>query len=111
MREITISNDDSALIINISCPADFLDISMFLLPRYWLHTTAPPVARADNIWISRLLILSTSATPETAASPAIDTMNVSTKPTLTASNCSNIRGIISFFKSLDVNIIISYINT
>ena len=86
-----------------SCAPDFLDSSSLPLPIYWLQTTAPPVASAAITCMISLLILSTRATPATAASPDCDTISVSTSPTSTASNCSNISGIISFLKSLPLN--------
>ena len=49
--------------------------------------------------MSRMFTVSTSDTPETAASPAADTMIVSAMPTAIASVCSIIRGMISFFRS------------
>ena len=55
---------------------------------------APPVARAEKMLISRILIASTSDTPETAASPQLETMTVSAIPMVMARNCSMISGII-----------------
>ena len=54
----------------ISCDAACDALLLFPLPRYWEITTAPPVAIAANILIRRLLIISTSDTPDMAASPA-----------------------------------------
>ena len=64
----------------------------FWLPRYWDTTTAPPVATAANILISRLFIISTRETPDIAASPAYEIMTVSTMPTVMARICSMISG-------------------
>ena len=71
-------------------------------PRYWLTTTAPPVARAASRLITRLLIMSTRLTPEMAASPHRDTIMVSAIPTVVASSCSISSGTISFTSSLVV---------
>ena len=62
--------------------------TLSFLPRYWLHTTAPPAARAAKSWIRRLFRASTSPTAETASSPTPDTMSVSTKPMATERSCS-----------------------
>ena len=59
-----------------------------LAPRYWLTTTAPPVASAANSTMMRLFIISTRLTPEMAASPQRETIMVSAMPTVTARNCS-----------------------
>ena len=64
-------------------------------PRYWETTTAPPVASAEKIWISRILMESTNDIPETAASPAEVTITVSAIPTAIARNCSTISGTMS----------------
>ena len=61
-------------------------------PMYWLVTTAPPVARADMIWIIRVLKVSTRLTPETAASPTEDTIKVSARPMVTLRACSATSG-------------------
>ena len=61
-------------------------------PMYWLVTTAPPVARADMIWIIRVLKVSTRLTPETAASPTEDTIRVSARPMVTLRACSATSG-------------------
>ena len=97
MTTITVPADISMM--NISCPADSFALSGIFLPIYWLHTTAPPVASADRIWISSVLMLSTSDTPDTAASPHEETISVSNSPMLNASACSIMSGTISFFKS------------
>ena len=83
--------------MNISCPAESLALFGIFFPMYWLQTTAPPVASADKICIRRTLMLSTSETPDTAASPQEDTINVSIRPMLIDKNCSTIRGMINFF--------------
>ena len=63
-----------------------------LAPKNWLVTTAPPVASAANTLKIRLLIMSTSDTPEMAASPTLETMTVSDMPTSAASACSMTSG-------------------
>lgn len=55
-------------------------------------TTAPPVARALNILMKRMKIMSTRETPETDASPRLDTMTVSMIPMRMERNCSATRG-------------------
>ena len=75
-----------------SCPALRAASSGFLAPRYWLVTTAPPVASAPNTVMMSMLIISTSDTPEMAASPAEETIIVSAIPTSTFSACSMISG-------------------
>ena len=72
-------------------------------PRYWLATTAPPVARADNIWMIRTFRLSTRLTLDTAASPTPDTITVSASPMETLKNCSRSRGRSSAFSWALVN--------
>ena len=91
-------------VIKISWLADWQALSLLLCPRYWEDTTAPPVATAAKILMNRVLTISTRETPEVAASPAFDTIMVSTIPTDTASICSTIRGSIRRFKSWLVNI-------
>ena len=49
--------------------------------------------------IIRLLIISTRETPEMAASPTLDTIITSDKPTVTAKTCSTKSGIIRAFKA------------
>ena len=61
-------------------------------PRYWLLMTAPPVARADRIWMIKIFRLSTSDTLETAASPTPETISVSAMPIVTLNVCSSSRG-------------------
>ena len=95
---------DMTPVIKISWLADWQALSLLLCPRYWEDTTAPPVATAAKILINRVLTISTKDTPEVAASPAFDTIMVSTIPTDTASICSTIRGSISRFKSWLENI-------
>ena len=75
-----------------NCPALWAACSGFLAPRYWLVTTAPPVASAANTVMMSWLIISTSETPEMAASPTDETMTVSAMPTSTLSVCSIISG-------------------
>ena len=58
-----------------------------LAPRCWLVTTAPPVASAPNS-----VMISTSDTPEIAASPTDDTITVSAMPTRISSICSMMSG-------------------
>ena len=57
--------------------------------------TAPPVARADRIWIIKIFRLSTRLTLDTAASPTPDTIRVSAMPMVTDKNCSASSGKIS----------------
>ena len=57
---------------------------------------APPVPKAAKIFITSVLMLSTSETPLITASPSEDTITVSAMPTDMASACSIISGIISF---------------
>ena len=47
----------------------------------------------------RTFSISTSDTPETAASPTEDTMIVSARPTVIESTCSSTSGQISFFSA------------
>lgn len=54
---------------------------MRLLPIYWLMITAPPEDKAVNRKISTVLKELTSETPETSASLAKLTVNVSAMPT------------------------------
>ena len=61
-------------------------------PRYWLAMTAPPVARAERIWIIKTFSVSTSDTLETAASPTPATISVSAMPMVTLRVCSSSRG-------------------
>ena len=75
-----------------SCPALRAASLGFCAPRYWLVTTAPPVASAANTVMMSWLIISTSDTPEMAASPAEETMTVSAMPTNTLSACSMTSG-------------------
>lgn len=83
-----------------SCLADLLASSLCLAPRHWEVTTAPPVASAAMILNIRILIMSTSETPDTAASPTEEIIMVSAMPTVMASACSKISGMISFRRSL-----------
>ena len=88
---------------NISCFAAALAFLRSSLPRYWEAIIEPPVARAEKILISRMLMESTRETPDTAASPQLETMIVSIMPMVTARNCSTTSGRISRFKSRFVN--------
>jgi hypothetical protein len=72
----------------MSWPALAFAFSCSFAPRYWLTTTAPPVASAANSTMMRLFIISTRLTPEMAASPQRETIMVSAMPTVTARNCS-----------------------
>ena len=92
-----------AEINKISWSAVLQAITCFFWPRYWPATTAPPVARAENMLMSRIMMLSTRDTPETAASPTLEIIMESARPTVTVRSCSMISGMISFFKSLLVN--------
>ena len=75
-----------------SCLAATQAFSLLFMPMYCEATTAPPVARAEKIWIRRMLMESTSEIPETAASPTLATMIVSERPIVTARNCSATSG-------------------
>ena len=59
--------------------------------------------------MTKILILSTNETPDTAASPTPEIITVSTIPTKIAKNCSNTNGRINFFKSLLEYSILSHI--
>ena len=57
----------------------------------------------------KILMLSTSDTPDTAASPTLETMTVSIMPTATANTCSISNGTTNFLKSsFEKSIITSY---
>ena len=71
-------------------------------PRYWATTTAPPVESAENIWMMSVLILSTSDTPDTTASPEVVTITVSAMPTVFSKNCSITSGMTRRSSSLRV---------
>ena len=75
-----------------SWPALLAASSGRLAPRCWLVTTAPPVASAPNSVMISWLIISTSDTPEIAASPTDDTITVSAMPTRISSICSMMSG-------------------
>ena len=78
-----------------SCAALLAAFSPSRRPRYWLLMTAPPVARADRIWMIKIFRLSTRLTLDTAASPTPDTIRVSAMPMVTDKNCSASSGKIS----------------
>ena len=59
----------------------------------------PPVARAVIIMSTRLLMESTSETPDTAASPTRATIMVSAVPIRAVNSCSTISGINSMARS------------
>ena len=79
-------------ISRISWSETLLARSSFFAPRYWPATTAPPVAKAVNSWISRMLTESTRETADTAASPTLEIMTESAMPTNMARNCSATSG-------------------
>ena len=87
-----------------SCFAAREERSGRFLPMYWAQTTAPPVDSAENRLLSKIWILSTNETPETAASPSLPTMTMSAIPTVSERNCSAIRGQIRSSKSRLLNI-------
>lgn len=89
--------------VNTSCLADWQASSLLPAPIHCDVTTAPPVASAASTLMIKLLNMSTSDTPETAASPAEEIIIVSAIPTVMASVCSKISGIISFRKSFLLN--------
>ncbi len=53
----------------------------------------PPAARAEKIWMMRLLTESTRETAETAALPTLVTITVSNMPMREFRSCSSMRGI------------------
>lgn len=67
------------------------------------------LARAVSRKMSKVLILSTSDTPDTALSPAYDTIRVSNIPTDSIKACSIIKGMIILLKDFLENI--PYSNT
>ena len=69
-REKIITIMEKTTEIIISCPADTLPLSLSRLPIYWLTTTAPPAASAENRKRKTVLNILTRDTPDTAASPA-----------------------------------------
>ena len=73
--------------------------SFFLAPSSCATTTAPPVASAEKMLMMSTLSISTSDTPETAASPTEETIIVSARPTVMASTCSITSGKISFLSA------------
>ena len=93
----------SRALSRISWPELALACSCSFAPRYWLTTTAPPVASAANSTMMRLLIISTRLTPEMAASPQRETIMVSAMPTVTASSCSTSSGPTSLSRSRWLN--------
>ena len=74
-------------------------------------TTAPPVASAAKMLIMSTFIISTSETPDTAASPHEETMMVSARPTVMASTCSSTSGQMSFLSAELGNSCFSVVNT
>jgi cytoskeletal protein RodZ len=63
-------------------------------------TTAPPETSAPKAMTSSVSSELTSETPETAASPALDTISVSTIPIVTARTCCKISGRMMCISSL-----------
>ena len=96
----TVIISETVKVISSSWAAAIQASSFFLAPINWLIITAPPVASAASKDISTLFTISTSDTPDTAASPAKLTITVSDIPTITARNCSIINGIINSLRSL-----------
>ena len=84
----------------ISCFADSEAFSLSFRPRYWEHTTAPPVAKALKMNTKRFARLSTRETPETTASPSDATIMVSIIPIVTFRSVSISRGIIKVSRYL-----------
>ena len=82
-----------------SCLADLQASSRLQAPKNCETTTAPPVAKAASMLITRVLNISTKDTPETAASPAEAIIIVSAMPTVKVRACSKSSGRQSFFKS------------
>ena len=96
---------ENTVINNTSCSAALQALSVRLCPIYCPATTAPPVASAAKILISRIMTVSTSDTAETASSPTLAIISVSAIPTVTVRSCSIISGIMSWRSCLFVNII------
>ena len=90
---------DSAVVTSRSWSAASHALCGRFFPIYWPHTTAPPVAIAVNMLISRIKIVSISDTLDTAASPTLDTIIESAMPTAMARSCSIRSGTISCFRS------------
>ena len=91
----TIIKSDTTNINTKSWSADLQALSFLPLPIYCPETTAPPVARAIKIFIISRFTVSTSDTPETAFSPAAETIIVSAIPTSMVKSCSRTSGKIS----------------
>ncbi len=102
-RQTAPSPAATSVVTTISCLAARLAFSASSRPRYCAATIAPPVERAANTCSSRILIESTSETPETATSPTLATIRVSAMPMVAASTCSIISGTISRTRSFLVN--------
>ena len=94
---------DTTKDIIINCEADNLVLSRLPFPKNWETQTEPPPARADKSAIIRRFTSLTMETPDIAASPTLDTITVSSIPTINPRICSNSRGNISLFKSLFEN--------
>ena len=90
---------DKIAVINNNCLAEKRAFSSEPCPINCAATTAPPVPKAAKTLINKTLIESTSETAETAASPTLETMIVSQKPTRITNNCSITSGMISFFNA------------
>ncbi len=87
-----------------SWPAALLALARSLRPRYWLATTAPPVAKAAKRVTMRTVMASTRLMALTAASPTRATMTVSAMPMETANSCSMTNGMISVTRKRRSNI-------
>ena len=86
-------------VITMSCAADLRACPGCFAPKNCDTITVPPVAIAVKMQMIRLLIISTSDTPETCASPTPEIITVSIMPTEMSSICSMIIGTISFLSS------------
>ena len=103
-KQAAINTSESSVTTITSCFAAIFAFSPSSFPRYCETTIAPPVASAANTWSKSILIVSTSDTPDIAASPTLDTINVSATPIVAARICSIINGIIRRTRSLLLNI-------
>jgi hypothetical protein len=93
----------STRMVTSSCCAASLAFAGRFAPNCCETTTAPPLAIAAKTANTRLLIISTRETPDTAASPTAEIMTVSIIPTVIASVCSKIRGTINALNSFGEN--------
>ena len=102
-KQTTPTNTPNKPLSRRSWPALWSACFCSLAPKYWLTTTAPPVASAANSTMMRLLTISTKLTPEMAASPQRETIIVSAMPTVTSSSCSTSSGPVRTSRSRSEN--------